>query len=256
MLADELRAAREYDHWMVARDPHAVLMRFLMSVPGMILVNTAAFRLPEELRIRRDHRILDLGCGRASLLRLLTSRVGLKVTPVGLDASRQMLALARNTMRDTGEAPVHLALGLASEVPFATGTFDLVICAHLFKYLSDAELRRSLHEIHRVLKPGGLCIAWEFAPTNSRLLNRFNRRVLSRGPTPLRLRTYRHLQRLAGKCHFDWIDNARLRPFLLPPIPRVSILLGKAPEGWHDRLAQAGIRLKTPQASCEPPADD
>lgn len=255
MLPNEFRAAREYDRWMVARDPHAALMRFLMSVPGMILVNTPAFRLPEELRIGRHHRVLDLGCGRASLLRLLASRVRFKVMPVGLDASRQMLNLARNTLRDTGEAPVHLTHGLASEIPLATGTFDLVICAHLFKYLSDEELRRSLHEIRRVLKPGGLCVAWEFAPTGSRLLNRFNRYVLSRRFTPLRLRTYRHLQRLACECQFDWIDNARLRPFLLPPIPRVSILLGKAPEGWHERLAQAGIRLKTPQALCERPAD-
>jgi ubiquinone/menaquinone biosynthesis C-methylase UbiE len=256
MLPDELRAAREYDRWMVARDPHAALMRFLMSVPGMILVNTAAFRLPEELRIRRQHRVLDLGCGRGSLLRLLASRVSFKVMPVGLDASRQMLTLARKTIRDTGEAPVHLALGLASEVPFATGTFDLVICAHLFKYLSDAELCRSLHEIRRVLKPGGLCIAWEFAPTGSRLLDRFNRRVLSRGSIPLRLRTYRQLQRLAWECEFDWVDNVCLRPFLLPPIPRVSILLGKAPEGWYERLAKAGIRVKAPQAPCEQRADD
>lgn len=256
MLPNELRAAREYDRWMVARDPHAALMRFLMSVPGMILVNTPAFRLPEQLRIRRSHRVLDLGCGRASLLRLLTSRVGLKITPVGLDASRQMLTLARNTMRDTGEAPVHLTLGLASEIPLAAATFDLVICAHLFKYLSDEELRRSLQEIRRVLKPGGLCLAWEFAPTGSRLLNRFNRRILSRGSTPLRLRTYRHLHRLACECQFDWIDTAGLHPFLLPPIPRVSILLGKAPEGWHERLARAGIRWKAPHASGERLADD
>lgn len=256
MLPEELRAAREYDRWMVARDPHAALMRFLMSVPGMILVNTPAFRLPEELRIGRHHRVLDLGCGRASLLRLLTSRVGLKVTPVGLDASRKMLTLARNAVRDTSEAPVHLTLGLASKIPLAAEIFDLVICAHLFKYLSDGELRRSLHEIHRVLKPGGLCLAWEFAPTGSRLLNRLNRRVLSRGSTPLRLRTYRRLHRLASECRFDWIDNAGLRPFLLPPIPRVSILLGKAPEGWHERLAQAGIRWKAPQTAYERLADD
>lgn len=247
MLPDELRAAHEYDRWMVARDPHAALMRFLMSVPGMILMNTPAFRLPEELRVRRGHRVLDLGCGRGSLLRLLASRARLKVTPVGLDASREMLRLAQGTMRKTGEAPVHVTLGLASEAPFAGGAFDLVICAHLFKYLSDGELRRCLLEIRRVLKPGGLCIAWECAPTGSRLLDRFNHRVLSRGSTPLRLRTYRHLQRVASECEFDWIDNAGLRPFLLPPIPRVSILLGKAPEGWHERLAQAGIRVKAPQ---------
>ncbi len=38
-----------YDRWMDKRWPLAAAMRFDMSVPGQILVNTAVFTLPEEL---------------------------------------------------------------------------------------------------------------------------------------------------------------------------------------------------------------
>jgi SAM-dependent methyltransferase len=219
MAPDEIAAARVYDRWMTSHGPHAALMRFLMTVPGMILVNTPALRLPEEVRIRRHERLLDIGCGRASLLRLLASRVRFTSRPVGL------------------------ARGLATALPFADDTFHLLLCGHLFKYLSDAELRLCLREIRRVLRPGGIAIVWEMAPTKSRLLNRFNRWVISREKLPLTLRTYRELHRAARDCSFDWIDHARLRPFLVPPIPRVSLILGKAPHGWKPR----GRRLRTPQ---------
>jgi hypothetical protein len=30
------------------------------------------------------------------------------------------------------------------------------------------------------------------------------------------------------------VSNAHLRPFIYPPIPRVSVILGKAPFGWRE----------------------
>lgn len=50
---------------MAKRGPIAAAMRFAMSVPGQILANTAAFTLPQELRMERNWRVLDIGCGRA-----------------------------------------------------------------------------------------------------------------------------------------------------------------------------------------------
>jgi hypothetical protein len=47
-----------------------------------------------------------------------------------------------------------------------------------------------------------------------------------------RLRSTSTLLRRAQAAGFDFARDAILRPFLLPPIPRASILVGRAPEGW------------------------
>jgi ubiquinone/menaquinone biosynthesis C-methylase UbiE len=223
---------------MDKRGPLAAAMRFAMSVPGQILVNTAAFTLPEELRMRPGWRVLDVGCGRAGIARVLADRARLERPPVGLDASQRMLALARRDIEVEGGPPVYLTRGAATALPFADGAFDLLLSGHAFKYLSDDELRAYMTEARRVLKPGGLALAWEFAPTGSGLLDRWNRWVLTQEVPLVRLRSYRELRTLAYGCGFDWVQHARLRPFLLPPIPRVSLIMGKAPEGWRPRVVE------------------
>lgn len=243
-----LRFARGYDRWMDKRGPLAAAMRFAMSVPGQILVNTAAFTLPEELRMRPDWRVLDVGCGRASLVRVLANRARLQRPPVGLDASHRMLALARRDVEAEGGPPVCLTQGIADALPFAEESFDLVLSGHAFKYLTDDELRASVTEARRVLKPGGLFLAWEFAPTRSGLLDRWNRWVVTQEVALERLRGYRELRALAYECGFDWVQPARLRPFLLPPIPRVSLIMGKAPEGWRRQAIEGRLVLQpTPE---------
>jgi hypothetical protein len=89
-----------------------------------------------------------------------------------------------------------------------------------------------LHEIRRVLSHGGIAVLWEFSPTASAVLNRWNRRVLQARPGEVILRSYTTLSAYALEAGFEWVQNAHLRPFLLPPIPRVSIIVGKAPVGW------------------------
>lgn len=235
-----LRFARGSDRWMLKRGPVAAAMRFAMSLPGQILVNTAAFMLPEELRIKPSWRVLDIGCGRAGLIRILADRVGLHAAPVGLDASQRILALAQRDMAAEGGPDAWLSRGVATALPFANATFDLLLSAHTFKYLTDDELRACLSEARRVLKPGGLFLAWEFAPTSSELLDRWNHRVLTLELPLVRLRGYRELETLARGCGFDWVEHAQLRPFLLPPIPRCSLIMGKAPDSWAGFNPQSG----------------
>lgn len=222
-----------YDRWMSNRGPLAAAMRFAMSVPGQILVNTPAFTLPEELRMRPEWRVLDVGCGRAGVVRVLADRAGLEQPPLGIDPSQQMLRLAQRDMAAEGGPSTGLHRGVATLLPFVDAAFDLLLCGHVFKYLTDDELRAFFSEARRVLRPGAIALAWEFAPTNSQLLNRWNRYVLALEVPLVRLRGYRELRAMAYACGFDWVDQARMSPFLLPPIPRVSFIMGKAPEGWN-----------------------
>lgn len=232
MIGEEVRTAREYDRWLRRPGPVSAGMRLLMSPAGQFLVNTPAFRLPEELIIRPQHRVLDIGCGRAALLRILAARVRFTTPPVGLDASKTMLELAQRDIRRSGEQGIDLVRGAATVLPFAADSFDFVISAHMVKHLSDQALRQCFREIYRVLRPGGLAMVWDFAPVRSRLLSRWNRWLITRGVSTAHLRTYARLAAIAEEVGFEWFRNAHLRPFLYPPIPRASILMGKAPVAW------------------------
>lgn len=241
----EARVARDYDRWLTGGSLSGLLYGAIASLPGTVLVNTPAFRLHTELQIRPDQRVLDVGCGRGSMLQTLSSRVPFSKTPVGVDVSRAMLRLgAEDAKRSPHDISLMRASGTA--LPFADGSFDVVICGHVVKHLEDDALLAMLREMRRVLTPGGIALVWEFAPTTSQRLNAFNRAVLTPGVQAFKLRDYATLSAYALEAGYEWVGNARLRPFLFPPIPRVSLLLGKAPPGWinegesfEDELARA-----------------
>jgi SAM-dependent methyltransferase len=95
-------------------------------------------------------RVLDLGCGEGRLARELRRR-GYDV--VGIDASPTLVRLAGEA-DPTGEYRVADAAAL----PFADGSFDLVIPFMSLQDMDDAT--GALREAARVLAPGGrLCLA-------------------------------------------------------------------------------------------------
>jgi SAM-dependent methyltransferase len=241
----EARIAREYDRWLAGGSLSGLVYGALSSLPGTVLVNTPAFRLHSELQLRPEQRVLDIGCGRGALLQTLAARVHFKMPPVGIDLSRAMLRLGTD---DARRAPHNVSLLWASGtgLPFGEERFDVALCGHVVKHLDDASLLALLREVRRVLTPGGIALLWEFAPTTSKRLNALNRAVLTPGIAECELRDYATLSAFALEAGYEWVGNARLRPFLFPPIPRVSLLLGKAPAGsindaesFGDELARA-----------------
>jgi len=70
----------------------------------------------------------------------------------GLDISQTFVEIARANARD---AKVHAQFqrGDASRMPFEAGQFDYVVCRAAFKNFSAP--KAALHEMYRVLKPGG-----------------------------------------------------------------------------------------------------
>ncbi|MEZ4501922.1 MAG: class I SAM-dependent methyltransferase [Dehalococcoidia bacterium] len=232
-LTNEAARLSEYDRWLGAPRASSTAMRWLMGRAGAFAVNGPVFNLKANLRLEPWMRVLDIGCGRGTVLRLLDQKVQFDKPPVGLDFSRSMLRLARSDA-PAGSPDLDLTRGLATTLPFATESFDLVLSGYLLKHLDEDELRTFFIELYRVLAPGGLALLWEFAPSGNERLDAWNRRVVSTGVGKPRLRSSRALMSLAELTGFPYIRNARLRPFLLPPIPRASVLVGKPPEGWQD----------------------
>jgi len=222
--------AGEYERWLRGSSLSSFGFRWMMG-PGQWVVNLPLYRLPKNLKLDASTKLLDIGCGRGSVLRGLDDQLASDVPPVGLDVSRAMLEQARadegNPMRHAG-----FVQGSATTLPFRDGSFNLVLCGHLVKHLDDIDTLGLLTEIKRVLEPGGLAVIWEFGPTGNRTLDAWNARVVSTGVKQPRLRSQRTLKHLASDAGFEFVRDADLRPFVLPPIPRASILVGKPPEGF------------------------
>jgi len=95
------------------------------------------------------HDALDAGCGTGFLALELAAR-GHRVT--GIDFAPSMVARAREKAAASGLA-VRFDQGDAENLPFAAGSFDLVVSRHVLWTLPHPE--RALDEWLRVLRPGG-----------------------------------------------------------------------------------------------------
>ena len=117
----------------------------------------AAFeRLLERGLIPPGARVLDLGCGAGTYVRLLAKRGH---ATVGIDYS--LPSLARATAADPPRNSPYVA-GEAYALPFSAGAFQVVLCVGVFQALADPE--RALGEIARVLVPGGIAIVEALNP--------------------------------------------------------------------------------------------
>ena len=120
--------------------------------------------LVSRVGVPRDAVVLDVATGTAAVAVELVRVYGCSV--VGLDQSPEMLAAARATLAAAGLADrVRLVEGNAERLPFADASFDALTFTYLLRYVDDP--RETLHELARVVRPGGTVVGLEFAvPTN------------------------------------------------------------------------------------------
>src|SRR6266404_4644417 len=102
--------------------------------------------------------VLDLGCRDGALTQAYAG--GNEI--VGVDADREALAEAQKLGIETRWADLDDAL------PFADGSFDVVVAGELLEHLRDP--RRVASEVLRVLRPGGTFVG--SVPNAYRLKNR------------------------------------------------------------------------------------
>ncbi len=108
---------------------------------------------------------LDLGTGTGRLLELFSD---LAVKAVGIDASRDMLAVARANLEKAGLGRVQVRQGDILNLPTPEGQYDLVTIHQVLHYLDDPQ--QAVREAAKALRPGGRLLIVDFAPHSMEFL--------------------------------------------------------------------------------------
>lgn len=124
--------------------------------------------LVEQARIGRGHRILDLGCGTATLTNLI-KRTHPDAEVVGLDGDPRILEIARRKAAREGLA-IKLDEGMSYQLPYADNSFDRVLSSLFFHHLTRENKDRTLNEVFRILRPGGELHVADFGKPQNALM--------------------------------------------------------------------------------------
>jgi SAM-dependent methyltransferase len=109
-------------------------------------------------------RVLEVGCGVGQALAGLTEWGAVPEHLHGIDLLPDRIEEARRHF-----PAIHFETANAEELPFASGSFDLVLSFMVFtSILDDGMAHRVAAEVRRVLKPGGALVWYDFRYDNPR----------------------------------------------------------------------------------------
>jgi SAM-dependent methyltransferase len=110
----------------------------------------------DQLETSSHSQVLEIGCGVGKLWALNRERIGAGWSAVLGDFSEGMVERARVNLAGVG-GKFSFAVIEAGDIPFGDGRFDVVIANHMLYHVPDVS--RTLAEIRRVLRPGGVLYA-------------------------------------------------------------------------------------------------
>ena len=119
-------------------------------------------------QVKAGDQVLDVGCGTGRLTMAAQSWAEPGGQATGLDPSPEMVKVARQNAARAG-SQTRFELGVIESLPFPDASFEVVLNRLMLHHLPDELKKRGLAEIHRVLKPGGICLVVDFEPPKSGL---------------------------------------------------------------------------------------
>jgi arsenite methyltransferase len=141
---------------------------FIMAIEATYLYGTLRGKfvvwaeLLDQLRLRGDERILDLGCGRGAVLlmaaqHLTTGRaVGVDLWRTVDQSGNSAEATRRNAVAEGVADRVELHTADMTALPFEDNSFDVVLSSLAIHNISGrAGREKAISEAVRVLRPGG-----------------------------------------------------------------------------------------------------
>lgn len=96
--------------------------------------------------------VLDVGCGTGALASALADK-GARI--LGIEPSRSWASAAHRRVAQKKETYGQIICGSGGRLPFAANSVDYVMSLQVLEHVPMALARNILHEIARVLRPGG-----------------------------------------------------------------------------------------------------
>ncbi len=176
-LARELVAMADYDDPMFERDRavlHAIKRARADAAASYFRSNAANWDKVRALHVDEGEveaalldalppgsvrDLLDIGTGTGRILELFGASVA---RGIGIDLSREMLAVARSNLDDAGLRNCRVRHGDMYELPLEDGCFDAVTVHLVLHYADDPG--RTIAEAARVTRPEGHVVIVDFAP--------------------------------------------------------------------------------------------
>jgi len=193
---------------------HSPLAAFTNSQTGMALLTPRINRIIDLIQLAPGRRYVDIGCGTGAFAHLIAQRAGLDEPPICFDLA-------------PGRGPVD-AIAWPEKLPLRDRSVDSLTSLYYLRRFDDDVVHAFGEELSRVLAPGGAALVLEVAPVRNALLNRLHTKLLSPGTGMVDLRGWGRLAALFTECGFDAIDLVNVGPFIVPPVPRVGVLLRRA----------------------------
>lgn len=112
----------------------------------------------------KPSKVLDVASGTGDMAIAAALAHPCKIT--GVDIADQMLEVGRKKIDEKGlQDTITLQVGDSEQMPFATGNFDVVMCAYGVRNFEH--LGKGLAEMNRVMRPGGKLVILEFSHPQS-----------------------------------------------------------------------------------------
>ncbi len=181
--------------------------------------------LLELAHVDRVGDLLDIGTGTGRIVELFAER---GVNAVGIDLSREMLAVARANLSRTNLKTCYVRQGDMYRLPWPEPSFDAVTIHQVLHFADDPG--RVIGEAARVLRPGGRLVIADFAPHE---LDRLRRE---------------HAHRRLGFADAEiagWIREAGLEPEPVVHLPGSSLTVSL----WAARKPAAQSTDRAPRAT-------
>ncbi|HWD60566.1 MAG TPA: metalloregulator ArsR/SmtB family transcription factor [Stellaceae bacterium] len=115
--------------------------------------------LAELVAAQAPRDLLDIGTGTGRMIEVLAPGVG---QALGIDQSREMLAVARVNLERAGTSNGMVRLGDMYQLPLPDASFDAVVIHQVLHYADRPAA--AIAEAARVLRPGGLLLVVDFTP--------------------------------------------------------------------------------------------
>ena len=148
---------------LAAANPEEPLAGYVVDVTDE---TTAAQVADIKSHVQATDTVLDFGCGYGRLALPLLTQLPM-AGYIALDSSHEMLKLAKARYDKLAVEPTTPLLFLNADInqpPLQKDAIDVVVVALVFRHNHKSVVKQSIHELARVVKPGGKVVVYAGFP--------------------------------------------------------------------------------------------